>query len=101
MEHCRKSGLPVFTEPTVIPDIFTTGAAHVLAVSGGAVRLTFYIDVDIGQEQFGEVEHRIVDRVIIARESIPALIAMLNEALVARSYAAVLESKRLLAKIGH
>jgi hypothetical protein len=100
MDHCRKTGSPTFTEPTIVPDIFTSGAAHVLAVNGGAVRLTFYIDVDVGHVA-DEVEHRIVDRVILARESIPALIAMLNEVLLAHSYASRMETPRVLAKAGH
>lgn len=71
---------PQFTEPTIIQDIFTTGAAHVSAAGDGSLRLTFYVDIDINLGG-AEVEHRIMDRVIVPLAAIPALLVMLSDAM--------------------
>jgi hypothetical protein len=99
MQHCRKVALATFTEPTIIQDIFTTGPAHVLAVNNGALRVTFYVDVAPNPVD-GEIEHRIVERLILSREAVPLLITMLSDALRAHAYEAILD-KRALAKLGH
>lgn len=72
-----------FTEPTIIQDIFATGTAHVGAAGDGAVRLTFYVDIEISSGG-REAEHRINDRVILPREAIPALLSMLTDAMASR-----------------
>lgn len=67
-----------YTEPNIIPDTFTTGAAHVGAASEGTVRLTFYVDIELSG---GGSEHRINDRVVLPVEAVPALLVMLSDIL--------------------
>jgi len=89
-----------YTEPTIIQDIFTTGAAHVVAACGGAVRMTFYVDIDPRASGI-ETEHRIMDRVVLPRESIPALIAMLTEVMATHSEDLSSITNRRVLKVAH
>lgn len=93
MEPCRQ-----FTEPTIVPDVFTNGAARVVPISGGCVRLTWYVDVPLACDP-SEIEHRIVDRLVIPQEAIPELICKLYAAL--NAVAALDATVELVAKLAH
>jgi hypothetical protein len=103
MGNSRELQPPHYTEPTIIPDIFTSGTAHVGAASDGTVRLTFYVDINLNAAG-PEVEHRINDRVILPREAIPALLMMLTEAMAQQPERLTLIGQpqvRRMPKIGH
>ena len=89
-----------YTEPTIIHDIFASGAAHAVAINGGCVRLTWYVDIPLFTPD-GVLEHRIVDRVVIPQEAIPGLMLMLGSAMATGHDGRLLSIGRRVTKIGH
>ncbi len=89
-----------YTEPTIIHDIFASGAAHAVAINGGCVRLTWYVEIPLFTAD-GTLEHRIVDRVVLPQEAIPNLMLMLGSALATGADGRLLSISRRVTKIGH